>query len=265
MTHFINARLPARPPQVLTLPVHSVSDLWRRPPDDGLDVWAVSDTFLAPCQHELAAYLSAEERDRRDRLVRPEDRRRFELYHGAVRRILAAYLDADPAALAFERGSAGKPALAAPHACSELAFNLSHSGHLMALACGRRSRIGVDVEVPAARTDVAGVAARFFHPREHVLLASLPDAPRRELFHHWWTAKEAFLKTWGEGLSGELAGIDFSAWTDQPSMELLQGGRARALAWRFGRPGAWAGTLVVEPAADRIRWRPGADLAWPED
>lgn len=264
MTRFIDTRLPARLPQVLTMPVRSVTDLWRHPPDDGLDVWAVSDTFLAPCQPELAACLSADERDRRDRLVRPEDQRRFELFHGALRRILASYLDADPASLNFVRGPAGKPALAAPHGPSELAFNLSHSGHVMALACGRRIRIGVDVEVPAVRTDVEAVAARFFHPREHALLATLADAPRRDLFHHWWTAKEAFLKTWGEGLSDVLAGLDFSAWTDQPAMELLQGGRVRALAWRFGRPGAWTGTLVVEPAADRIRWRPGADLASPE-
>ncbi len=48
------------------------------------------------------------------------------------------------------------------------------------------------------------LAKRFFSPPEQVLLQSLPESERTRTFYQLWTAKEAFLKATGQGISGGL-------------------------------------------------------------
>ncbi len=225
----------------------------RELPDAGVDLWVASAGELEPWRAELAAGLDAEERARRDRLVREVDRRQYEIFHGAVRAVLAGYLGLPPADLRFETGPHGKPRLAGP--AGGLAFNLSHSGDRLLLACARGRTLGVDVERRDRANDLDGVAARFFHPDECAALAALPAAARRERFLRWWTAREAWLKAHGTGLTEQLAALDFSGWAEGAWTGLAEAGGARWLAGSFGAED-WVGALVTEAAPRVMRWRP---------
>jgi 4'-phosphopantetheinyl transferase len=141
----------------------------------------------------LAELLCTWERKRAGRIV---DARRQALWtrsRGALRVLLARYLDADPRELRFVLGDHGKPGLESkrPQTCREdgsgpgqdLRFNLSHSGELMLLAVTDGREVGVDVERARARYTTEFLRA--------------------------WTVREARVKCLGSGLaSAPVAGED---------------------------------------------------------
>lgn len=98
-----------------------------------------------------------------------------------------------PAARVFSKNEWGKPFLKD----LPLAFSLSHTGHYAVCAVGP-SPLGVDIE--SARCTMA-LAWRHFHPDELSYLQSLPPTSQPEALLRLWTAKEAFLKALGRGLS----------------------------------------------------------------
>lgn len=248
-------------PHVEVVPVADVRDLPPRPAEQTVEVWMLDRRSLEPLRDVLAASLSPEECARRDRFVREVDRIRFELFRGMVRRLLAGYLGDDPAALQFELSAGGKPALQEPWRRAGLEFNLSHSDDVLALACARRGRLGVDVECHHAHTDVDGVAAHFFHERESAALAALEPDARRARFFAWWTAKEAMVKAWGDGLAGDPGRLDFSSWTQVPAVDLADGDGTSWLGYRFGCGSDVSGTLVAEHPVAAIRFRPTSSLS----
>jgi len=162
----------------------------------------------------LVSLLDHGEQERARRFRRPEDRERYRLGRAALRQVLGAWLDRDPAALRFRYGPHGKPALdgvgdAVPH------FNLAHSGDLILLAIHATSPVGVDVE--HHRPDLAWepLARRVLPPAECQLLEQLPPEQRRGAFLVAWCRLEARLKARGEGFAGlerlhaeALSGLD---------------------------------------------------------
>jgi len=257
---FIQIRAPLDGPPVESLPMGPFDERRPRLARDEVELWILDRAFLESERAACLACLSAEERARRDRLARPIDQLRWALFHGAVRRILAGYLGADPAALLFERSPKGKPRWTPSSGESTMEFNLSHSGDLMALACRRTGDIGVDVEVADRRTDVQALAARFFHPNEGAAMMAVPEGSARALFFQWWTAKEALLKCWGEGLTDHLTDLDFSDWTAAAWAGISSPAKSSLLAWRFGAGDVWTGTLVTASPVSRVRLRSVAKL-----
>src|SRR5208282_3845449 len=75
--------------------------------DDRVDLWLLP--LATTSRTEDIALLDADEQTRAGRFVFERDRRRFINAHAALRRILAGYLGADPAALRFEIANGGKP------------------------------------------------------------------------------------------------------------------------------------------------------------
>jgi len=149
----------------------------------------------------LVSLLDHGEQERAQRLRRPEDRERYQLGRAALRQVLGAWLDCDPAALRFRYGPHGKPALdgvvdAAPH------FNVAHSGNLILLAFHASSPVGVDVEQHRPALAWAPLARRVLTPAECRLLERLPPERRPEAFLAAWCRLEARLKARGEGLAG---------------------------------------------------------------
>ena len=115
----------------------------------------------------------------------------------ALRSILASYLDADAAALAFARGRHGKPALAG----HDLHFSFSRSGATALVAVSRDCPVGVDIERVKPGRAVERIARRRFAPPEYATLARLPEPDRAAAFHRCWTGKEAYAKGLGLGLA----------------------------------------------------------------
>ncbi len=81
-----------------------------------IDVWFIALDATQAQSREAASLLAPAERARRDRLQDPRDARRFADRRVALRRVLARYVGAEPAALPLLAGPDGKPILsAAPH------------------------------------------------------------------------------------------------------------------------------------------------------
>jgi 4'-phosphopantetheinyl transferase len=173
---------------------------------------------------QLEAYLptlSAEEQARADRFFRDVHRRRFVIAHGALRRILADYLDVMPGVLEFVTGEHGKPALtpiAGPQPAA-VEFNLSHSGDLALVAVTRANPVGVDVEQWDEGVECLELAERFFSPNERRALRALAKAPNHVVagFFAAWTRKEAYLKATGHGIVRGLHHFDVTLAPGEPA------------------------------------------------
>ncbi len=150
----------------------------------------------------LATLLSGDEQARAARFVFERDRQRFILSHGLLRLFLARYLDQEPRQVQFVTGVHGKPAVGGSAGLlPSLEFSLSHSGDYAFMALTKGRAVGVDVEVRKPDVEALKLAQRFFAPGESQALATLQGDAQQRLFYRYWTAKEAYLKGRGVGLS----------------------------------------------------------------
>lgn len=192
----------------------------------------------------LAALLSHDEQSRVARFAFERDRHRFTLSHGLLRVILARYVGGEAARIEFERGAHGKPAVSGPpNAKQEIHFSLSHSGDyaLVAVATGRA--VGVDVEVRRPDVHAFKLAQRFFASGESRQIAQAQGDERQRLFYRYWTAKEAYLKGRGVGLS---LGLD--------QFEILFEGQSPAARVRLTDSGTFDHAWLVQtlPLRDHL-------------
>jgi 4'-phosphopantetheinyl transferase len=188
-------------------------------------VWQASLESARVGRHDLLAVLSPEERKRASSFVFERDRHRYVMAHSALRVILAGYLGAAPASLAFVSKPGGKPRLASPR--MDLRFNLSHSADRILVAVARGREIGVDIEMIRDIPGLDDLAESCFSPAERRWFAAVQVPTRLGAFFDGWTRKEAFLKASGEGLSRALDSFDVTLLAgDAPRLLRLSGGRA---------------------------------------
>ena len=222
--------------------------VWRVPLDDETRVesyWALLDD---------------EERRRATRFVRDVHRRRFIAAHGALRTILAGYLDARPTALAFVNGEHGKPALRNVTGRPSVEFNLSHSDDLALVAVARARAVGVDLE-RWSEVEHLELAERFFSPGERDALRALAHAPHlvEAGFFAAWTRKEAYLKATGQGIARGLHHFDVALTPGEPARLLADRLDDAATArWSMialePAPGYSAALVVASPIGDVLQF-----------
>jgi 4'-phosphopantetheinyl transferase len=201
----------------------------------------------------LAATLTVDERERAARFRFPEHRDRFIAGRGLLRELLSRYLGQPAAALRFERGVHGKPALAGVDAGVELHFNLSHSGDRALYAVAHRE-VGVDLERLDRSANHAAVIERVCTPREWAAFQALPVERLQSAFFACWTRKEAIAKALGDGLAGGLRTLEVCCRADAHA-------DGRASVWD-GQGREWS-VLNLEPesgwigalAAMGVDWR----------
>jgi 4'-phosphopantetheinyl transferase len=224
-----------------------------------LHVWRVDLDIRDEARAMLPVLLDDGERAYAGRLRAPRDRDRYVVAHGALRSILGAYLQVNPASLEFERTRFGKPSLA-DTAHAWLQFNTSRSGGLMACAVARNARVGVDVEEIAAgdtRED------SHFSAAERAALANLPPDSRAAAIAACWTRKEAFVKARGEGVSLAFESFDVSVPTAAPRLIATRPDPDEASRWTLAEiavPEEYTGTVAIEGEGWRITPR-----VWPDD
>ena len=173
-------------------------------------VWT-STLEAAPSEHDLRADLSADELARADRFRRSDDRARFVAGRAGLRRLLGHLLGRPAASLRFSCGGLGKPSLVREPGAPDLRFNVSHSGDLVAWAVALGRDVGVDVErVRADRVD-DDVLQAALSPAETRRLSALSEADALGAFFACWTAKEAYAKALGDGLSVDFRRLDVLA------------------------------------------------------
>jgi 4'-phosphopantetheinyl transferase len=190
-----------------------------------------------------ARWLSPDEAQHAARFRHDRDRDRFVRARGFLRRTLARHLDSDPRALALAKGAQGKPFLPG----GELAFNLSHSGGLAAVAISTAHEVGIDIErltpSPPLPDDLSGLIRACFRPDEAAAITAAA-APQRA-FLRFWTAKEARMKLTGEGLGLDPRAIALAHENGRPLAYLAPESPAASLH-ALDLSGA-VGTLALSP------------------
>ena len=207
---------------------------------------------------ELAATLAADERERAARFRFPEHRDHFIVGRGLLRELLGAYLNCPAAALDFEQGARGKPALAGTDAETGLHFNLSHSGDRVLYAVARRE-VGVDLECLDRNVNHVAILERVCAPSEWVAFQALPAERIQPAFFACWTRKEAIAKALGGGLTSGLRTFEVCCRADArpDGRACLLDGRGREWSVLNLEPeSGWSGALAASGADWRGRgWR----------
>lgn len=183
-------------------------------------VWGLSLDGSAVALKCFRAWLSEEERGRAARFIRQEDQTRYTLAHGGLRAVLARYTGLDPAALLFQAGSIGKPALL-DHQGNQhvIRFNLSHSRGRMLIAVTQGQDVGVDLEEMRDKVEVVKLAERFYAPAEYQKIAGHSGSDQVQQFYRYWVAKEAVLKGQGVGIFS-LRGCEILTTDDAASSQV---------------------------------------------
>jgi 4'-phosphopantetheinyl transferase len=177
--------------------------------------------------------LAPEELDRAAR-VRVERRDRFVAVRGTLRTLLAAYTGTPARELRIAYGRHGKPHLVD----SPIAFNVSHSGSLAAIAIASGRDVGVDVELRRPRKRLALLARAVLSGTEREWFAALPEDERLAGFLDAWSAKEAIAKLVGRGLTLPFRALDPHAPPVPCSVERLPVGAGYSGALAVGAEGA---------------------------
>lgn len=148
-----------------------------------------------------------------DGLVSPEDEARAAGFLDPVagtrlrarrvilRMILGRYLGCEPAEVGIVTAPGGKPVLLpdSPGASTH-AFSVGHSGDLYAVAIGRGSSLGLDIERLRSVGRATAIADRWFGREEAARLQPLNGEELDLAFMELWTDKEALAKRHGAGL-----------------------------------------------------------------
>jgi 4'-phosphopantetheinyl transferase len=149
---------------------------------------------------------------RRDDTVR----NRYVVAHGAARSILGARLGVAPGAVEISRRCArcgdpghGKPEVVGTGAIAadQVSFSLSHSEALAVVAVVSGARVGIDIEVERPRARLGALAARVLDPEAHAEWLDLEPDLQLHAFLEQWTAKEAYLKAIGAGITVPLRDV----------------------------------------------------------
>jgi 4'-phosphopantetheinyl transferase len=168
-------------------------------------LWRANLTLSNPEIEKLTTLLSTDEIVRASKFRFAQHKSRFIAARGILRQLLGKYLQVSPSNVTLTYSDRGKPQL--PHN-SPLQFNLSHSQEYGLFGFTLNYLIGVDLEYQRVMPDALNIAQRFFSVREFKMLEEMPQEQQARLFFQLWTAKEAYLKAIGTGLSGSLASIE---------------------------------------------------------
>jgi len=169
---------------------------------DEVHFWVVGHDINELEIARLFELLNQEEQARAERFKVSEPRKQFIISRATLRTILGKYLKLEPEQVVLRVGMNSKPELG-QH--TDLRFNLSHTDGKTAIGITRGRNVGVDVERIRENLDPLELAQRFFSPRESQWLRAQPAASRYSAFFACWTAKEAYVKACGIGLSMPLA------------------------------------------------------------
>jgi 4'-phosphopantetheinyl transferase len=170
----------------------------------------------------LALLDEREVRHAEDRRL-PSARRRYVVAHATLRLMLAYHLGVELDAVRYRYSCAicgshehGRPEL--DGADDEWSFSLSHSADFAVIAVAREP-VGVDVEIVRPRRSLERVARRVLRDDEYGRWRTLVEPQRTRAFLQAWTAKEAYLKRLGVGITRGLRDAPSTAtqtWDDWP-------------------------------------------------
>ncbi|MDJ0660069.1 MAG: 4'-phosphopantetheinyl transferase superfamily protein [Crocosphaera sp.] len=158
--------------------------------------------------------LNEAERNKAQRFRFEKHQKRFTIARSSLKHILSLYLSISPQEIEFEYNDYGKPQLLEQINNINLQFNVSHSENIAIYGITCRYLIGVDVEYIRPMLEADNLAKRFFSEKEFEYIRELSPEEKDKGFFRLWTAKEAYLKAIGQGISGGLDKVEISI--DEP-------------------------------------------------
>ena len=213
------------------------NSVWKNPPYhpplncDRVHLWRANLDLSSTVVEQLASFLSKDEVARANKFRFPRHKRRFTVARGILRHLLGNYLQISPVAVNFNYGDRGKPSLAIPFSNSSLQFNISHSHEYALYGFTYDYPLGVDLEYLRSMEDVAKIAQRFFSAQESQSIASLNGTEQHKAFFQLWTAKEAYLKATGIGLTGSLADVNICLDQNDSCLQAIHGNKQATANW----------------------------------
>jgi 4'-phosphopantetheinyl transferase len=168
---------------------------------------------------DYANALPKNEIDRAREFHYPQDKLRFTKCRSMLRNTLSKWLNNNTKELNIALETNGKPYLKEN---PEIRFNISHTEGFAGIAFCMKYEIGIDVENTTRATDINQVAEKVFTESEQVMITAKTDLDKRKMFFRLWTAKEAFLKTTGLGLSLDPKKINLNLPTENKEYGTLE-------------------------------------------
>ena len=192
-------------------------------PRNTIHIWLLNTDDFIQYLDFFQSYLCDEEISRANRYKFDRLRDQFTINRGYLRYLLCQYLQTDNDNINFDYNSKGKPFLSHQKTFSnfdfDLNFNLSHSKNYTVYALYDR-QIGIDLETIKKEVKVEEITKRFFTESEFQDLCQLNESDKYSYFFQLWTAKEAYLKLTGEGLSGGLSSINLAKELNQSNWNI---------------------------------------------
>ena len=145
-------------------------------------------------------HLSEEEASHSKLYRLEQDRLRFIVRRGILRKLLGEYTGLEPSGIAFQTNPYGKLSLPS----NPLKFNLSCCQSRVIFAFALEMEIGVDLEQVRPLAELERMVKGWLSPAERAGLLTLAPVSQMNAFFHIWTQKEALLKAHGKGLSMPL-------------------------------------------------------------
>ena len=171
------------------------------------------------------ACLPEEEKSRARKFIRAADRNRFIAGRTLARLLLARQLNLSAPEVPLSVVN-GRPFLNETKipANGRYAFNISHSGCVVALAWSGVTEIGVDVEECRRFANMDEVAFKVMGEEEQRMYRLLDSSARLDAFYRLWVRKEAIMKQMHAGFSLEptrisLEGLQYPP-SDQPQSSI---------------------------------------------
>lgn len=171
------------------------------PAPEGVNIWRLRINPLCDQLSDLLSGLSSSEQERCLAYYRAGDRLRYAVCRVVLRRLLAARLGCQPAAVQIIFNPHGKPQL--PPGAG-LHFNLSHSGRYALLAISERGPVGVDVEYRYDSGVSSDLQSCLTEDERHY--CAMHPQPALSFFQVW-SGKEALLKALGLGVAQHLRDV----------------------------------------------------------
>ena len=161
-----------------------------------VDLW-LTDLEELPLEAGLNALT------RKERVLKQRVQQRF-----VLRLLLGSYFGVPGKDIVVKRDQFEKPHLGGTLSETGLRFNLSHSGHWLAIALTRNRDIGVDIEQQRPMARAADLASRYFKGPDRARIQQLEEPERSVSFLTQWTAREALIKAMGCSLASHLSQIE---------------------------------------------------------
>jgi 4'-phosphopantetheinyl transferase len=197
-----------------------------------LHVWQANIEITSTQAQAIYPLLSPTEKDRAENFKFDTHRLKFIAARANLRKILSYYLLMRPESICFTENQYGKPMLDSTQHPSGIFFNLSHAHKIALYAISPVENIGIDIEFMDRKVDFDGIATRFFSKKEsqHIQSITAIEKKTRDFFKIW-TAKEAFIKAVGRGLSFPLKEFDISFKKGKVFLAHIDGDTYQARDW----------------------------------